>query len=457
MNQRLVQFRCLLPLLATSWILPLAMGQDQNQQATDAAEQRVVPSKPLFRDFMGINGHTVNFKPKLYRPVARLVRDFHPIDWDLGDDTAHPLEFPFARNRVNWESVYGSWKEQGIEIDACLMFSAIKPDGWKDLANDAKRYGSSFANNFGPSSQLGLVSAVEIGNEPGNYDHDTYMKVFRNMAEGVREADPKMKIATCNVYADSGGDYHKPAQRFLGLEDLYDILSIHSYAMISSWPKWERSYPEDQQFPGFIRDIDRLIQWRNDNAPDKEVWLTEFGYDSSTKKPTNDDEFAQWQGNTDKEQAQWLVRSFFLFATRDLQRAYIYFFNDEDVPKLHNASGLTRNYEPKPSYYAVSHLLTSLGDFRFSRIVQQTPGESYVYEFAHESDDDIAVWVAWSPTGSDRSGTVEVEADGWRVQRGEQMPLSKEPPLSITSNVSGDKITFPISESPNYFWMQFTR
>ncbi len=378
----------LLASLFVVYVASVANGQDadpeQSSQDLSKTNVRDASPKPLFRDFMGINGHTVNFKPELYRPTARLVRDYHPIGWDLGDDTAHRLSFPFARNGVNWQSVYGSWKEHDIDIDACLMFSSISPDAWKDLPKDAKRYGSEFAKSFGPSSQTPLVSTVEIGNEPGNYDHDTYMQVFRNMAEGLREADPKMKIATCNVYADEGGDYHKPAERFLEHADLYDILSIHSYAMISSWPKWERSYPEDQRFPGFIKDIDRLIEWRNKNASDKLVWLTEFGYDSSTKQPTNDDEFAQWMGNTDKQQAQWLVRSFFLFATRDLQRAYIYFFNDDDVPKLHSASGLTRNYEPKPSFHAVAHLLKTLGDFRFAKIITEQVDDSLVhYQIRH--------------------------------------------------------------------------
>jgi hypothetical protein len=30
---------------------------------------------PLMRDFIGINGHTIAFKPELYRPACGLVRD----------------------------------------------------------------------------------------------------------------------------------------------------------------------------------------------------------------------------------------------------------------------------------------------------------------------------------------------------------------------------------------------
>ncbi len=37
-----------------------------------------------------------------------------------------------------------------------------------------------------------------------------------------------------------------------------------------------------------------------------------------------------WQGVTDLQQAQYLVRSFLAFAGRDVQRAYIYFYDDRE-------------------------------------------------------------------------------------------------------------------------------
>ena len=84
------------------------------------SEAASVP-RPLLNDFIGINGHTVQFKPELYRSVCRLVRDYHPVEWDLGKETSVPAPLPFAKNRVDWSRVYGSWKEQGWTTDACLM------------------------------------------------------------------------------------------------------------------------------------------------------------------------------------------------------------------------------------------------------------------------------------------------------------------------------------------------
>jgi len=68
------------------------------------------------REFIGLNGHTVQFKPELYQPVCRLVRDYHPVEWDLGRNTAEPAPFPFAKNRVDWSKAYGSWREKNWTI-----------------------------------------------------------------------------------------------------------------------------------------------------------------------------------------------------------------------------------------------------------------------------------------------------------------------------------------------------
>jgi hypothetical protein len=81
--------------------------------------------RPLMRDFIGINGHTVQFKPDLYQPIARLVRDYHPVAWDLGKETSILPPFPFAKNKVDWSKVYGSWREKGWTANVCLMFESV--------------------------------------------------------------------------------------------------------------------------------------------------------------------------------------------------------------------------------------------------------------------------------------------------------------------------------------------
>src|SRR5277367_5760500 len=114
---------------------------------------------PLMRDFMGINGHFA-FKPELYRPTCGLVRNYHPVIWDLDKDTSVLPAYPLAKNKVDWAEVYGAWKKEGYGIDACLQFESIKQGAWKNLEPDTRAYGEEFAKNFGPSSR-GLVQSAE--------------------------------------------------------------------------------------------------------------------------------------------------------------------------------------------------------------------------------------------------------------------------------------------------------
>ena len=207
---------------------------------------------------MGINGHTVLFKPELYAQTCRLVRDYHPLEWDTGAETDYVLDFPFARNRVNWEQVYGSWKQAGMKTDACIRSKPThRPRGatWRQMPTAT---GDSLQNTLAPHPPLSLVQSVEVGNEPGKYSDAEYRTVFENMAHGFRDGDAKLTIATCNVNVGASGDYHKSVQCLAGLEALYDVLNVHTYAMLEQWPTWKRSFPEDSRLPAYWKDVDEL-------------------------------------------------------------------------------------------------------------------------------------------------------------------------------------------------------
>ena len=417
-----------------------------------AGEPDAAGAKPLFKNFMGVCGHTVQFKPELYKATCGLVRDYHPIDWDFGNDTSYATKFPMARNQVDWNQVYGSWKKSGYTTDVSAMFDNMKPESWKDLPKDAKAYGAAFARYFGPSGQ-NLVSSVEIGNEPGKYNDTVYRTMFESMASGLREGDPKMLVATCACVAGKSHAYAKSVTCFEGLENLFDAINIHTYAQVKGWPTWERSYPEDPKIP-YLKDVDAVIAWREKHAAGKQIWITEFGWDASTKQPPKTGDFAKWVGSTETQQAQYLVRSFMVFSKMPVDRAYIYFFNDSDQPQMHGSAGLTRDFKPKPAFHAVAHLYSTLGQYRFARSIEEKTGEVYAYEFTHADDRSKKIWAVWSPTGSARQGEVTLPLAGFEVVKAEQMPLTAGAPAAIEIKKQDGNIVVPVGESPIYVMLQ---
>jgi hypothetical protein len=405
--------------------------------------------RPLMRDFIGLNVHTVQFKPQLYAPVTRLVRDYHPVNWDIGKDANQPPVLPRAQNGVDWKQLYGSWRRDGYRINACLIFDEIAPDAWKDIPRTAGDYGRAVARAFGGADPL--VEAVEIGNEPSKYDDAAYRAIFEAMARGVRETDPKMRIATCAANLGPSGKYSKSVDVLKGLEALYDIVNVHFYAQAEPWPTFRRSYPEDPAID-FLTDARHVLKWRAENAPDKEIWVTEFGWDASTKPAPTSGTFVKWIGNNDTQQAQWIVRGYLLFAALGIDRAYLYWFNDDDKPQIHGSSGLTRNFEPKPAFHAVAWLLHSLGDYRFTRAVRENGEQGYVYEFQHGSDPKQQILAIWKPAGA--SAAVNVPLSGRAVRRIERMPLTAGEVPQIAAAAAGDGVEVEAGESPVFLWLE---
>lgn len=411
------------------------------------------PQKPLFRDFMGLNVHTVQFKPDLYKPTIRSVRDYHPVAWDIGDDGSAAITLPKANNGVNWKDLYGGWKKLGYTIDVCAQFESIEVPKWgADMEKKAFAYGEALAKTLGPSGDGKVISSVEIGNEPAKFDDATNRKMFEAMARGVRKGDPKLTIATCAVNDGKDDVYAKDINSLLGLESLYDVINVHDYAFAEMWPTWRRSYPEDPSIK-YLTYIEKMVAWRDAHAKGKPIWLTEFGWDATTKTPDQKTEFAKWVGSTDKEQAQYLVRSFLAFSAMDVEKAYIYFFNDEDQPSLHASSGITRHFQPKPSFWAVAHLQKTLGDYRFSRVIQQKVGDVYAYEYVSPTSKE-KILAIWSPTGSNREATITLPKVGKAI-KAEQMPLTEGPAPSVPFQTAPNgTLTLKATESPTFLWIK---
>lgn len=406
--------------------------------------------KPLLRDFIGINTHTNQFKTDLYYPVSRLIRNYHPMAWDLADDSSSvPTKFPKTNNGLDWKELYGKWRDAGFRTEASLQFESIPVDKWKDIPKDAYAYGEAFGKYFGPSGPNKLVELAEIGNEPEKFNDEQYRSMFENMAKGLRKGDPKLKIAPCAVALGKWDKYSKDVALLKGLEPLYDVLNVHSYAFLEYYPTWRRSHPESPKTK-YLSAIQEVVDWRNANAKDKEIWLTEFGYDSTTKPNLPTGDFSKWEGVTDLQQAQYIVRSYLVFSEMNIDRAYLFWFNDEDKPTLHAASGLTRDYKPKPSYHAVAHLLKTLGDYRFERSVSKETEGLYAFEYKAAKGND-RVMVVWSATGTGKSAEMKLPALKGKIVKAEKMPLTAGAPTAVAVK-AGNTIT--VDESPTYLWIK---
>ncbi|HEX5324045.1 MAG TPA: hypothetical protein VFW40_09680, partial [Capsulimonadaceae bacterium] len=126
-----------------------------------------------------------------------------------------------------------------------------------------------------------------------------------------------------------------------------------------------------------------------------------------------------------------------------------------DEPTLHASSGLTRHFTPKPSYYALAHLQKTLGDYRFSRVIEKDAGNVYAYEYVNGTDKKLRIWAVWSPTGSNRQAEVDLPSPHGTIYRSEHMPLTDGPAGPADWKMTADgKVHVNIDEQPSYLWIR---
>lgn len=450
--------------------VPVVVGAEKAKTPAKSRMKEVAAEKPLMNELIGINGH-FGFKPELYKQVCRVVRNYHNLEWDVKQPGDKPT-FPVCVNRVDWKAnVYGKWAKEGFETDICAQFGSFGPqnrqyrDLWKGKEQWAYTYGFEMAKYFGPSGKEKLCTSIEIGNEPGNgFDDALYKTIFTNMARGIRAADPKVKIVTCNAQSGSADKYTKSLQETFStpeIKKLFDAINVHAYAFKprgTGRHPWDRSYPEDPRVE-YLKVVDAVIAWRDKEAAGKEIWITEFGWDACTdeamKQRKGEALSLNWSGVTDLQQAQYLVRSLFCFSERDVRRAYIYNFDDNDVAGVHSVSGLTRKFQPKQSFWAVKHLYETLGEYRFSRVVKKTTDDVYIYEFIHGSNPKLLAWAVWSPTGNGREQQMTIGGLPSKPSKVERMAVQQAPGKEVEWKSSGAKgITLKVGESPVYVMMK---
>ncbi len=420
--------------------------------------------KPLMRDFMGINFHTFTVPDSTpYAQVCHLARDYHPYAWDIQGDTSVDPPFPLTRQgirdgkQVDWTQIYGGWRKAGFtHIDASITaFDWVRDhEGFKDQARDIERYGNQFASFFGPSGAHPLVDSVEVENEPGGWPVKDYVELFKSLSAGVRAGDPKMKIATCCVSAmpDFDKTWEKPVQMLEGLEASYDVINMHTYSFKAGWPSFERANPEAPGI-GYLKTVDAMIAYRKQRAEmaGKEIWITEFGYDAATPEALKNAPEKRWIPSTDLQQAQWLVRSYLVFSEMDVTRAYLYFFDDPDGNSFHGASGITRKGVPKPSFFAVRHLFSALGDYRFRKLVSHESEGLYAYEYV--SDKGEVAWAAWSATSGKPDAARVLSGIPRKPQRIETLAVADGKPAAVVWTPSGkNAISVPLGESPIFIF-----
>ena len=194
-----------------------------------------------------------------------------------------------------------------------------------------------------------------------------------------------------------------------------------------------------------------LCEWRDKYYPDKEVWLTEFGWDTNTSYQTENACHPYADFTAREIQAMWIVRAYFMFAAAGVDRCALYMASDlgneeTSVGKYGTSGVISSSGELKDSYYYIYTLRNTMGDMHFAEVIDSGNDDVWIYRF--ENDNGKSCYALWCPTMDD------VRVDGYKLNiDGTKATLTEFKNLEI-SGVSSDltvengSVTVNVSERP---------
>ena len=418
-------------------------------------EAPVIPvnrTKPLMNDFVGLNGFIDD--PIDLLAVGGFVREYH--NWGFTEVDSGQVQF----QHWSWkfDDYYANLKTAGIMVSPAIQGNVsfhsdsgnIKPvfdnedpesplsyeEHARHMYQYAARYGSTpvplaniTVNQYDTAkTALDLLTYYENWNEPDSWWHEPdnregWFSPFEYSAMASADIDGHMgtmgdgvglKTADPNAKMVMGGlalldlDYVKSmmfwAKHHRNGDLPVDVLNFHHYSN-DVGGQGGSSTGISPEADSLRQRIEELVDFRDTHLPAKELWITEFGYDTHEGSVQRSPAYGNYSAY--EVQAMWLIRSYLAIAAGGADRAAMYMLRDvlQDVDWKYMSSGLTTEknvWTKKDSWYYVSTFRKTMGNLRFKEDIVATDSNVWIYHFDNESTSEAAR-VVWCPTQNSTS------------------------------------------------------
>jgi hypothetical protein len=283
-------------------------------------------------------------------------------------------------------------------------------DGNEPDANWVKSDGTAL---FSPAATAAMVSA----------DYDGHRGALGD-GFGIKSADPMAKLVLPGLAgAGSSTDWTSNVTSYLdGMRDWVDanragdfpadVINVHEYcfgagAFGDADPPPGLS-PEDCKLGELLGNI---AAYRDQHLPGKQVWLTEFGYDTHPHSRLRAPKLGE--NSAEVVQAQWILRSFLELLSSGIERAFLYTSRDNctgddsacpDNAVQFSTSGILTQKgeeEPKPAWYFLSAFRRRVGPMRYAGRLESSDPLVRIAKF-YDSSKAEGAYVVWSITSEAR-------------------------------------------------------
>jgi len=465
------------------------------------------PTPPNFQitmdHFIGVNAFIDDPIDKI--AVGGFIREYHSWSWDEGDVNGNYKPYPDNENKWNpsyaaggawdFDTYYNNLYSEDIIISPCIQRNVMwlvdndssrlnykpvspgenpeNPFSYAEHADHmfqyAARYGSSQVSDSllklsGDQPRIsgqGLISYFENWNEPNMWweGRDSYFNPYElaamcsadydghqssmGMTLGIKNADTSSKlvmggIAELNLDYIRAMDFWFKHNRSDG-KFAADVINLHHYSNNGSYG----ICPEEDKLK---EKLEIIVKYRNMYLSDKEVWLTEFGWDTTQGSYQSAPSF--------EAQAQWIVRGYLLATVAGIDRVAMYMLRDVDPNNStqYSSCGLVGpkgDWSPKQSWYYVYTLKNRLAGMVFTEEQESLNPNIIILKFKEESGNNGS-YVLWCPTsnGTTVSGYNLSLSGNPTTANLVQMTDGDIDGMESILEISNNQVTINISETP---------
>jgi hypothetical protein len=386
-----------------------------------------------------------------------MVREYNYWSWYEGKQGVNAFQ-PSAETGANLDTHFAELKENNIEPLFCMnlsppwlnTYTGFDPDDRPANSGDAKsddpasysyfarfmfqvaaRYGRATieekrltldASNT-PKSGLNLLNYISPWNEPdkwwkgvrGNIKANEYAALLSAVWDGhegrivgdygIKNADPSMKVVLGGL-TDIRQDYLHDMNTWFKAnrtdkQFCADVIDVHhysgNYGQNLFAPTAKGISPEAD---GLRAKVKTLVDYVHLVLPNRELWMTEFGYDTGTNSPQRSTAYGGY--SAEEVQAMWNVRSFLEILAGGMEKAFVFNIYDENNDQfgIFQTSGVVRSradgLTKKVSWNKFFEIATKLKGLVFKGD-QSTQANVRNYLFAN-ADASKAFTIMWSPT-----------------------------------------------------------
>jgi hypothetical protein len=380
-----------------------------------------------------------------------------PVD-ALGDPTTDPRSYEKrAHYLYQYAARYGSTKVAENKLTLATdqqKLSGLDYIKYIEDWNEPNKWWEGADSKFSPEEYAAMISA----------DYDGHQKALAGGygTFGVKNADPNIKLVMGGLAEIDLNFLEKMRDWFIENRSgnnviALDALNVHHYAFKNGVDETGGGPPKSPEEDQFKERMLEVVNFRNTYMPGKEVWISEFGWD--TEYPSALAAPTIGANDPQEVQGQWLVRGYLAFAAAGVDRAQQFMLRDPFTDpgmfwQKFSTSGMTKgkgSWEPKKSWYYVYTLKNTLKNTKF--LDEQPSGNSniLVYRFKNVTTNEI-IHAVWAKTSSDLKvpghSLTLAGAPTTGTARLIEMQPGDQDGIASNLNILNGKVTVDVSERP---------